>query len=148
MQKSIAFIILGFLLFSCSLNVNQEKSLNKSIIKYLFSVNRELKLSIAAATHPLILKQLKTDGAEKLKSYLAPKFNIWTDAIIGRTKSKNSVIHIELKIALLSKLTFEKLEKRIKLYAISEDSGKNWYFVDYKLYESDYCKKFKRLLKW
>jgi hypothetical protein len=148
MRKNLAVIFLGFILFSCSLDANQEKSLNKSIIKYLFSINRELKLSIAAATHPLILRQLKEDGHEKLKSYLAPKYNIWTDAVIGKTKIKGDIIHIELKVAQVSKETYEKNDKRIRLYAISEDNGKNWYFVDYKLYETDYCKKFKRILKW
>lgn len=148
MRKNLAVIFLGFILFSCSLDANQEKSLNKSIIKYLFSINRELKLSIAAATHPLILRELKEDGHEKLKSYLAPKYNIWTDAVIGKTKIKGVIIHIELKVAQVSKETYEKNDKRIRLYAISEDNGKNWYFVDYKLYETDYCKKFKRILKW
>jgi len=141
------FFIL-MLISSCSLNADQERNLNKSIIKYLFSVNRELKLSIAAATHPLILHELKEEGDEKLKAYLEPKNHIWTDAIIGRTKIKNEVIHIELKIALIDKESFDKSPNRIRLYTISEDNGKNWYFVDYKIYESKYCKKFKRLLKW
>jgi len=141
-------LFLGFIFSSCSLNANQEKSLNKSIVKYLFSVNRELKLSIAASTHPLILRQLKEDGDEKLKTYLYAKNFSWSDAIIGRTKIKNEIIHIELKIAQTNKSTYEKEEKRIRLYAISEDDGKNWYFLEYKLYESNYCKKLTRLLKW
>jgi hypothetical protein len=148
MLRVFPVFFIFFIISSCSLNAEQERNLNKSIIKYLFSVNRELKLSIAAATHPLILRQLKEDGYEKLKSYLAPKYNIWTDAVIGKTQIKGDVIHIVLKVAKVSKETYEKNEKRIRLYAISEDNGKNWYFVDYKLYESDYCKKLKRILKW
>ena len=148
MRISVLLLFTFFSIASCSLNAEQERNLNKSIIKFLFSVNKELKLSVAAATHPLILRQLKEDGHEKLKSYLAPKYNIWTDAVIGKTKIKGDVIHIELKVAQVSKETYEKNERRTRLYAISEDNGKNWYFVDYKLYESDYCKKFKRILKW
>ena len=148
MRISVLLLFTFFSIASCSLNAEQERNLNKSIIKFLFSVNKELKLSVAAATHPLILRQLKDDGYEKLKSYLDPKYNIWTDAVIGKTKIKGDVIHIELKVAQVSKQTYEKNDKRIRLYAISEDNGKNWYFVDYKLYESDYCKKLKRLLKW
>ena len=148
MRISVLLLFTFFSIASCSLNAEQERNLNKSIIKFLFSVNKELKLSVAAATHPLILRQLKEDGHEKLKSYLDPKYNIWTDAVIGKTKIKGDVIHIELKVAQVSKQTYEKNDKRIRLYAISEDNGKNWYFVDYKLYESEYCKKLKRLLKW
>jgi len=148
MRISVLLLFTFFSIASCSLNAEQERNLNKSIIKFLFSVNKELKLSVAAATHPLILRQLKDDGHEKLKSYLDPKYYIWTDAVIGKTKIKGDVIHIELKVAQVSKQTYEKNDKRIRLYAISEDNGKNWYFVDYKLYESDYCKKLKRLLKW
>lgn len=148
MRISVLLLFTFFSIASCSLNSEQERNLNKSIIKFLFSVNKELKLSVAAATHPLILRQLKEDGHEKLKRYLDPKYNIWTDAVIGKTKIKGDVIHIELKVAQVSKQTYEKNDKRIRLYAISEDNGKNWYFVDYKLYESEYCKKLKRLLKW
>ncbi|MBU3660492.1 MAG: hypothetical protein FGM14_11505 [Flavobacteriales bacterium] len=147
MRIGLPLLLIFFTVASCSLNAEQERNLNKSIIKYLFSVNRELKLSIAAATHPLILRELKEDGDEKLKAYLEPKHHIWTDAIIGKTKMDGAIVHIELKVALISKETFEKAPNRIRLYAISEDNGANWYFVDYKIYESNYCKKFKRLIK-
>lgn len=147
MRIGLPLFLIFFTVTSCSLNAEQERNLNKSIIKYLFSVNRELKLSIAAATHPLILRELKEDGDEKLKAYLEPKHHIWTDAIIGKTKMDGAIVHIELKVALISKETFEKAPNRIRLYAISEDNGENWYFVDYKIYESNYCKKFKRLIK-
>lgn len=147
MRIGLPLFLIFFTVASCSLNAEQERNLNKSIIKYLFSVNRELKLSIAAATHPLILRELKEDGNQKLKAYLEPKHHIWTDAIIGKTKMDGAIVHIELKVALISKETFEKAPNRIRLYAISEDNGENWYFVDYKIYESNYCKKFKRLIK-
>lgn len=147
MRIGLPLFLIFFTVASCSLNAEQERNLNKSIIKYLFSVNRELKLSIAAATHPLVLRELKEDGDEKLKAYLEPKQHIWTDAIIGKTKMDGAIVHIELKVALISKETFEKAPNRIRLYAISEDNGENWYFVDYKIYESNYCKKIKRLIK-
>ena len=70
-----------------------------------------------------------------------------TNKIIGKSKIKGEILHIELKVALVSKENYEKAPNRIRLYAVSEDNGKNWYFVDYKIYESDYCKKFKRLIK-
>ena len=147
MRIGLPLLFIFFSITSCSLNAEQERNLNKSIIKYLFSVNRELKLSIAAATHPLILRELKEESDEKLKAYLEPKHHIWTDAIIGKSKIKGEILHIELKVALVSKETYEKAPNRIRLYAVSEDNGKNWYFVDYKIYEYDYCKKFKRLIK-
>lgn len=133
--------------YSCSLNAEQERNLNKSITKYLFSVNRELKLSIAAATHPLILHELKEESNEKLKAYLEPKHHIWSDAIIGKSKLIGEILHIELKVALVGKESSEKSPNRMRLYAVSEDNGRNWYFVDYKIYESNFCIKFKRLLK-
>jgi len=147
MRIGLPLFFIFFLITSCSLNAEQERNLNKSITKYLFSVNRKLKLSIAAATHPLILLELKEESDEKLKAYLEPKHHIWTDAIIGKSRIKGEVLHIELKVALVSKQTYEKAPNRIRLYAVSEDNVKNWYFVDYKIYESDYCKKFKRLIK-
>lgn len=133
--------------YSCSLNAEQERNLNKSITKYLFSVNRELKLSTAAATHPLILHELKEESNEKLKAYLEPKHHIWSDAIIGKSKLIGKILHIELKVALVGKESSEKSPNRMRLYAVSEDNGRNWYFVDYMIYESNFCIKFKRLLK-
>ncbi len=132
--------------FSCSLNAEQEQNLNKAISFFFLSINRDLKLSIAASTHPLILRELKKESDEKLKSYLKPKQYIWTDAIIGKSKTNGAILHIQLKVAMINKDTYVKTSNRLRLYAISEDNGMNWYFVDYKIYESDYCNKFKRLI--
>jgi len=132
---------------SCSINAEQERNLSKSITKYLFSVNKELKLSIAASTHPLILRQLKEEGDDKLKTYLSPnKFHL-SDAVIGKIKSKKSAIHVEFKVAQFDKFTSERQKSRINLYAISEDDGKNWYFITSEIYKSNFCNKFIRLLK-
>lgn len=147
MQKTILFLFLSILIFACSLNADQEKSLNQATVKYMFAMNNDLFLSKAAATHPLFLRYYKNQGTEKFKSHFATSDSTYTDPVIGTTETKGDVIHIQLKVALVGEMSSEKAKDRISVYAVSEDAGKNWFFIDGKDYESKICKKFKRLIQ-
>lgn len=147
MQKTVLFLFISILIFACSLNADQEKSLNQAIVKYMFAMNKDLFLSKAAATHPLFLRHYKNQGTEKFKAHFATKDSTYTDPTIGKTKTSGDVIHVQLQIALVGKMSDEKAKDRLKLYAVSEDAGKNWFFIDGKDYESKMCSKFKRLIK-
>ena len=147
MQKTVLFLFISILIFACSLNADQEKSLNQAIVKYMFAMNNDLFLSKAAATHPVFLRHYKNQGTEKFKAHFATKDSTFTDPTIGITKTSGDVIHVQLQIALVGKMSYEKAKKRMNLYAVSEDAGKNWFFIDGKDYESKMCSKFKRLIQ-
>lgn len=147
MQKTLFFLFLSILFFSCSLNADQEKSLNQAMVKYMFAMNSDLFLSKAAATHPLFLRHYKSQGTEKFKAHFATKDSTFTDPVIGKTETSGEVIHVQLQIALVGKMSYEKAKDRLNIYAVSEDAGKNWFFIEGKDYESKMCSKFKRLIQ-
>lgn len=147
MRITLLFLLILPLIFACSLSADQEKSLNQATVKYMFAMNNDLFLSKAAATHPLFLRYYKNQGTEKFKAQFASSDSTYTDPVIGTTETKGDVIHIQLKVALVGKMNSEKAKDRIPVYAVSEDAGKNWFFIDGKDYESKICKKFKRLIQ-
>lgn len=147
MRSTLLFLLILPLIFTCSLSADQEKSLNQATVKYMFAMNNDLFLSKAAATHPLFLRYYKNQGAEKFKAHFSTSDSTYTDPVIGTTETNGNVIHIQLKVALVGKMSSEKAKERISVYAVSEDGGKNWFFIDGRDYESKMCKKFKRLIK-
>ena len=136
-----------FILTACGLNANQEKTLNSAVVKYLFAVNSDLKLSRASYTHPSVLKYYKSKGNDQFKNYFLKEEMIWTDFVIGRIESKENYVHVELKIALKKDEYSEPVKKRNSIFAISDDSGSTWFFVENEDYNLTSGVNFKRLIK-
>jgi hypothetical protein len=124
----------------------QEKSLNAAVTKYLFSVNSDLKLSRAAATHPEVLKYYKAKGDKAFKEIFMKENGTWRDAIIGEIEKDEKTIHVELKVQNSMEFDLGEKNKRFQLYAVSADDGNSWFFVEEKDYKSKNCGTFKRLI--
>jgi hypothetical protein len=69
------------------------------------------------------------------------------DFVIGRIESKENYVHVELKIALKKDEYSEPMKKRNSIFAISEDSGSTWFFVENEDYNLTSGVNFKRLIK-
>lgn len=145
-MHKILFISLICFLTACGLNSSQEKSLNIAIAKYLMSVNSDLKLSRAAATHPDVLKYYKALGNKAFKGIFEKETGIWTDAVVGVVKKEDKIIHVELKVANTEDLIEDKSKNRFSIFAISTDDGNSWFFVEEKDYKNKKCGHFKRLI--
>jgi hypothetical protein len=145
----VVSFLLGCLLFlsACGLNASQEKSLNTAVSKYLFSVNSDLKLSRASYTHPSVLKYYKKKGHDEFKNFFLKEEMIWTDAVIGKIKSKGNFVQVEMKIALKKDDYSSPEKKRYSIYALSDDNGSTWFFVEEKDYKNRLCGNFQRLIK-
>lgn len=147
MKTFLALFVCLFFLVACGLNASQEKSLNTAVSKYLFAVNSDLKLSRASYTHPSVLKYLKKKGHDEFKNYFKKENLIWTDAIIGKLVSKDELIHIELKIALKKDEYSTPKKNRLTIYALSDDKGLSWFFVQEEEYMIKKCGNFQRLIQ-
>ena len=147
-MKVYFFLFIGILfLFACGLNASQEKSLNMAVAKYLFSVNEDLKLSRASYTHPSVLKFYKKKGQNEFKNHFNKEEMIWTDAVLGKIVTKGNAIQVELKIAL-KKNEYSSPEKdRISIFALSENNGSSWFFVEESDYQCNECGEFQRFIK-
>ena len=147
MKVFFFLIIVLVFLAACGLNSNQEKTLNMAIAKYLFAVNSDLKLSRASYTHPSVLKYYKGEGYDEFKKYFSKKNFFWSDAVIGKIEKQESLVQVELKIALKNDEYAMPEKKRISIFALSEDGGSTWFFVEENDYKSQKCGKFQRLIK-
>lgn len=147
-MKVYFFLFIGILfLFACGLNASQEKSLNMAVAKYLFAVNEDLKLSRASYIHPSVLKYYKKKGHKKFKNIFVKEEMIWTDAVLGKTESKGNTVQVELKIALKKNEYSTPQKERISIFALSEDNGSSWFFVEERDYKCKVCGEFQRLIK-
>ncbi len=118
-----------------------------AIAKYLFAVNSDLKLSRASYTHPSVLKYYKGEGYDEFKTYFSKKNFFWSDAVIGKIEKQESLVQVELKIALKNDEYAMPEKKRISIFALSEDGGSTWFFVEENDYKGQKCGKFQRLIK-
>jgi hypothetical protein len=118
-----------------------------AVSKYLFAVNSDLKLSRASLTQPSILKYYKKKGNDEFAKYFVKENFFWSDAVLSKIVIKDNLIQVQLKLAL-KKDEFASPEiKRILIYALSEDNGSSWFFVEDKEYRTQNCGDFQRLIK-
>ena len=148
MKSFVPLIFLAFLAFSCGLDANQERSLNTALIKYLVATNQNMRVSKAAATHPTFLHYYLKQGHAFFKEKFADQDSTWSDPLLGTMKKEGTVIHVEVKIRLQGKASYEYAKKRVVIVGVSEDNGKNWFFIDGNDYFSKkICPTFKRLIE-
>jgi hypothetical protein len=113
----------------------------------LFAVNQDLKLSRASYMHPSVLKYYKNKGQREFKNLFVTEKLLWTDAVMGKIETDGDNIQVELKIAL-KKDEFSTSEKeRISIYALSNNNGSSWFFVENEDYKCEECGNFQRLIK-
>lgn len=147
MKGYFLFFVCVLFLFACGLNASQEKSLNMAVAKYLFAVNEDLKLSRASYTHPSVLKFYKKKGQNEFKNLFVKEEMIWTDAVLGKIVTKGNAVQVELKVALKKDEYSSPEKERISIFALSEDNGSSWFFVEEHDYKGKECGNFQRLIK-
>jgi hypothetical protein len=141
-------LFVGVLFLSaCGLNASQEKSLNMAVAKYLFAVNQDLKLSRASYMHPSVLKYYKNKGQREFKNLFVTEKLLWTDAVVGKIKTNGEMVQAELKIALKEDEYSVPEKERISIYALSDDNGLSWFFVEENDYKCRECGNFQRLIE-
>jgi len=140
----VLFLVLN-LFCGCQWSAEDEQKLITVVNRYLFAENNKLMLSKAALTHPLFLKEILKKGDSSFINH----FNVrseWNDPVIRNKIQENDNWQVEFKIRELSSDT---LSKKIKLYLVSEDAGKNWFVLEQKFYQNlTLVPQFKRLLKY
>ena len=135
-------LFIGLLLPGCSLNGNQEKALNKAKGKYIEAHNKEELISYISYTHPNAVAYYMEKGDSVFKARytlvndngIAPFIQ---DGNIKEIESDGNRIHVRYQfIKVMDEFINIKGEK-IYIYAVSEDDGKSWYFIDEVDYLND-----------
>lgn len=155
MKNSILFFILLILIpvfYACSLNSSQEKSLNKHFGLYIQSLRNKSTLVQVSMTHPAFVKYIKSKGNHYFKTNFSsnPKeeYPEFFYPKIEKIEFDKNNIHVLYEVQKDYIYYGENKIDSLKIVAISENDGKNWYFVNYSLYSNkDICKNVPRLLK-
>ncbi len=146
-------IFLCLLLASCSLNAHQEQTLNASLSKFLAARNEGSAMAYVAYTYPALVAEYHKLGDSVFKQ----KFDLTNDSIYGgylrngtihTIKERGKLIQILYNVDYHEEEYSPKDPEPVHLYAVSEDDGENWFFLE----ENDYldtarCKELRRLIK-
>ncbi|MFN5418662.1 MAG: hypothetical protein ACK5B9_16500 [Flavobacteriia bacterium] len=150
-SRFLYFLFLSVLVASCSLSASQEQELNKQMGLFLDAKEKNTVLLIVSKTHPSYVKYAKSKGNFYFKEAFQEKDVedlVYIDPIILQIESEGDKIHVLYEIEREYILNGENKEEKIKIVALSEDDGVNWYFLNYGAYmNKNICKDITRLLK-
>lgn len=143
--------MLTVLLFSCTLNSEQEASLNQNLSRYLKARNNCMKTGIIGFTHPDYVLEVKNESDSAfLKAFDCKNYGDavrFSDPTLRKTVKEKDVIHIYYELDVETGNTGIVKRRGEGLYALSEDNGKTWYFLMKDIYENkNSSKSIKRLI--
>lgn len=144
--------ILLLVITSCSLNSEQETSLNQHLTKFLRAKNECMLVGVVGFTYPEYIKELKEQGDSTFlskidctNSQLENSF-FYSDPTLRKIEKQKDEIHVFYELKVDDKMG-EKVGLKKGLYAISKDNGQKWYFLMEEVYkDSKSCPKLKRLI--
>lgn len=148
MQKLVVFLLAVIILGSCTLSATQEKKLNESLSVYVNARNECLVVSYVAFTYPEIVMNYKSQSDSVFKAAFDCNSDTLylQDPTVRSTKKEKETIHVKYDLDVFNKNTGERLKEKHALYAISEDNGSSWFFMNRKEYvDKTMLPNFKRL---
>ena len=146
------YLILLLILGACSLSPDQETSLNKAMTMYINARNEGGVTAYVAYTHPAAVAHYTALGDSVFKSrYDLSAVNdnpFLKDGTILEIESEGSRLHIKYSFVSLAPLYSDERSKEVYLFAISENNGESWFFIDEEDYfDTDIIKEKDRLIK-
>jgi len=142
MRPYLLFIALLCLLFACSLSANQEKSLNRAIIQYQNSYNKELTILEVSLTHPCVIDAYLSDTS-KLKNLFVHHGASITNYDIQDIETDGAHMKVKLTFDYLYGQSDQKDSKKT-VYALSSNRGESWFFLDASHVKYLNCKRYKK----
>jgi len=149
--KPYYFIFL-FILGACSLSPDQETSLNKAMTMYVNARNEGGVMACVAYTLPAAVAHYTAMGDSVFKArYDLSSVNdnpFLKDGTIVEIESDGSRLHVKYNFLSLAPLYSDERSKEVYLFAISEDDGVSWFFIDEEDYfDTNIIKEKDRLIK-
>lgn len=143
--------VVALILFSCTLNSDQESSLNQSLSRYLKTRNSCMVTGIVGFTHPAYVQEMKNESDSAfLKAFDCENYGKavrFSDPTLRKTAKEKNIIHVFYELDVETGNTGIVNRRSEGLYALSEDNGKTWYFLMKDIYEDkNRSKSVKRLI--
>ena len=134
-QMKKLYLLLLLFAAGCSLNSDQEASLNSAVTAYTTARNNGQVMTYVAFTYPDVVAYYKDKsdssfiekfgGSENIDSY-----SFIQDGNIREIKSDGNKLHVKYSFLELDDIFYGAEGSEAIIYAISEDNGQNWYFLD------------------
>ncbi|MCO5260962.1 MAG: hypothetical protein M9916_12535 [Crocinitomicaceae bacterium] len=153
MKSILPFFALAIVLVSCTLNAEQETSLNQHLGKYIKAKNNCMLVGIIGFTYPQYVRELKEQGdsifLQTIDCTQDNKNKQLYDPIIRSSAKDGNNIHVYCELKIEATKNEKSTEELYKTIAISEDKGKTWYFIPFEVYQDkQHCKAMKRLINF
>ncbi len=114
-------------------------------------MNEGRMLQYLSEIHPLAVRYYKDKGDSVFEAHFELK-NMnsevyYQDPIIKQIEKEGDVIHVEFEVLEISSNLFDEQASPLKVFALSSDNGKTWYFLHDNDYTDDHVlKKEERLI--
>jgi hypothetical protein len=139
MRVVFCFFVLVTLLTSCSLNADQERSLSEATTNFMEARKKGAILAIVSMYHPEIVRTYKERGDSIFvaKFTFVPQDYYLSDPVIEQIQKKGKTIHVQYSVKSVE-VEWGKAKKSLDpFFAISDDAGKSWFFIDYADYVNE-----------
>lgn len=149
MKNFLLLIIIFLLAGSCILSATQEKKLNDALSTYVNARNECMVVSYVAFTYPELVKKYKEQGDSVFKAAFDCNNDTLylQDPTIRNTVKNGKEIHVQYDLDVFNRNTQQRLPEKHQIYAVSEDAGMSWFFIDKKVYvDKSLLRNFERLL--
>lgn len=143
-------ILLVLLITACTLNSEQERTLNRSLSDYLLAKNECRMVNLVAFTYSELVASIRAEGDSSFMAY----FNCSSDSVYlddptiltSVKKSKEIQVCYELRGRKMNNVEFGTFKEQ--LVAVSHDNGKSWFFLSKKDYvDKSRISKLKKLIE-
>ena len=138
-MKHYRIFLLLLLLGSCTLNADQEKSLNKAHVDYAAARNSGDVVKFAAFTHPSVISHYKQlgDSVFKQKFDLPVDIEHIQDGSVIEIAKEDKTIHARIDYLNVFISDYSKEPEEFTVIAISEDEGVTWFILEQQDYYDD-----------
>jgi hypothetical protein len=143
------FLSICFLLFTrCTLSGEQEDQLNRQLMKYMDAYNDNNTLQLVALTHPAVVRFYKEHGDTIFLSSFHQKEaddsrTYYDNSLNRETKSLGKSIQRKFWVEKYTET--EEINPEYCIFALSEDGGNTWFFINQDDYFNSKIKIRKRL---
>lgn len=136
------FLLLILFITGCSLSADQESSLNSAVTAYTTARNNGQVMTYVAFTYPNAVAFYKDQGDSAFVEKFGGSNDIDTysfiqDGNIRDIESDGKKIHVRYSFLELDDIFYGAKGSEVIIYSISEDDGKNWFFIDEEDYENE-----------
>lgn len=139
MSRLFVLFLMLFIVSSCSLNADQERSLSEATSGYLEARKKGAILAVVSMYHPKVVKAYREmgDSVFVAKFSYTPEDHYLSDPIIQQVEKKGDRVHVLYAVKVVESEWGASNKSLQPFVAISEDAGKSWFFID----RSDYVNK-------